>query len=83
MQGSSGLALVGAFLLAVGASATAQTPRRDGDTWGGHRHQPDRAQVQMQEGAAGIALTPPQATADAAAVDRIYRQLLGPQPPAS
>jgi hypothetical protein len=83
MRGISGQALIGALLLAATATAQAATPIQDGDTWGGQRHQLTRQQVVTQEGAAGVALTPSQESSNAAAVDRIYRQLMGPQRPAS
>jgi hypothetical protein len=81
MRSSRRLALIGALLLATGASAGAQTPTHDADTWGWRRHQPIKAQIRQDEKAAGVALTPSQANSDAAELDGIYQQLLGSQHP--
>ena len=83
MRSSCGLALIGALLLAVGASAEAQMPTRDGDTWGGQRHSPTEAQVEPQEGASAGASARSQDPSGAGAVDQIYRVLMELEHPAA
>ena len=82
MRSSCRLALIGALLLAVGASAEAQTPTREGDTWGSQRHPPTEAQVEPQEGASGGASAQSRGPSGAATVDQIYRELMELEHPA-
>jgi hypothetical protein len=62
-------------LLAAPAAAFAQVPTREGNIWNWRDHQPTEAQVQQNEKAAGVAPTPSEDAAEAATLDRIYRQL--------
>lgn len=72
---------IGAFLLAGTCGVQAQTPGRDGDTWGGHRHPPTETELEQKESAAAVAAPRSQEASDGAAVDRIYRQLMGLEHP--
>ena len=64
------------FATPVVAFADPGTPAREANIWGWRDHQPTESQVRQNERAAGIAPTPSQGDADAAAVDQLYRQLL-------
>jgi len=55
----------------------AAVPAREGNIWGGRKHQPTEPQVQQDEQAAGVAPTPSQSHSAAAMEDRLNRQLLG------
>ena len=78
-----GLAVIGSILLAGAGSAGAQPPGRDGDTWGWRRHQATESQVTQDERAAGVATSPTHEDSDVAALDRIYRQLMGSDRPSA
>jgi hypothetical protein len=68
--------VVGLFAAPVSAFAQAKPPTRIGNIWGWQDHQPTETQVQREERAAGVALTPSQESSEAATLNEIYRQLL-------
>ena len=81
MKGIPGLVVVGAVLLLGASDARAQTPGRDGDTWGGFRHAPTEAQLRQEKSAAAVAASGSKEASETATVGQIYRQLMGLEHP--
>ena len=81
MKSILGVVVCGAFLLVGAWSAEAQTPAREGDTWGGYRHPPTEAELQQKESAAAVEATRSKEAAETATIDQIYRQLMEAERP--
>ena len=73
------VAAVAIALLAAPATAFSreQVPDRNANVWDWRAHQPTEAQVRQKESAAGIAPTQAQRDSETAAVNQLYRQLMG------
>ncbi len=74
---TAAFALLMLFVLAMGR---AQTPAREGNTWGWRHHQPTRTGVQRRVRAAGVAPGPSQQKALNGQVEQLDKQLLGGRP---
>ncbi len=80
----SRIALLASGLMVAASDASfaqAPVPLREGNIWNGFDHEPQPAQVERQERAAGIAAPAAQQRANAHEVDRLYQYLLHGAPP--
>jgi len=71
------------LMLLVPTIGSAQTPAREGNTWGWRHHQPTRAGIQRREHTSGIAPSPSQRKALDQQVERLDRRLLDKEPSAA
>jgi hypothetical protein len=63
-------------LVLGGWGAQAQTPGREGDTWGEQRHPPTEAQLEQTQSAVDAAASRAKEAAESETVHEIYRQLM-------
>lgn len=71
------------LMLLVPTLGWAQTPAREGNTWGWRHHQPTRAGIQRREHTSGVAPSPSQRKALDQQVERLDRRLLDKEPSAA
>ncbi len=70
------VALVALLAPHAAVRAHAQMPTHEGNTWDWRNHQPTAAEVQQEEKAAGLALTPSRRKSAADTLERLNQELL-------